>query len=366
MDEEIYLSDLFAPVFAKWKLVLAFTLIGAVIGLVTTVRNPRSYESTATIFIQQSSPASSLRTSLALPISGSLGGNSVAYYTTVLQSETLLRRAVERLGLLRDPAFTKGKKVDLRQAAGILKRRTAIRDNKNGSIEISVKWADPDFAARVANGVLDCLGDTVSRNSTRKESYIGRKLAETTGQLDEAQDRLLAFQKKSGVPVIEEEGKRLMQSLSRLDAELLSLDVSLLEIRSNLGNAGDLDTLVEQEIRKRGMESGRDYVVKQRDDLLDRLNTLPDVASTYLKLERDVTVLGKTFELLTERYQLARIEQQGEGGEYQVIDRARPPDMPLARGTVTKTAMSGFTGFLLAVVAVSAAALGRKRRKGLR
>jgi uncharacterized protein involved in exopolysaccharide biosynthesis len=363
MDEEIYLSDLLAPVFAKWRLVLVVALLGAAIGMCFGLRGPRKYESTATIYVQQSSPMGGLRTNLPISLGSALGGSSTGYYTTVLQSESMLRSTMDRISLLRQPSFTQGKRMSRKEALRELRSSVTVRDNKNGSIVISAKWTSPDLPALVANGILDCLSETVTGNSSKRVHFIGRKLAETTRLLDEAQDRLLDFQKKSGVPVLEEEGKRLMDELSKLDGQLLLLDVDLMEIRSDLGNARDLDTLVEREIKKRGIESSRDYVLKTREATLSQLNGLPDVASKYIRLERDLTVLSKTFELLTQSYELARIEQQGEGGDYQVIDRARPADRPLPRGAGVKTVMGGFVGFLIAAFAVSSAAHSRKRKK---
>lgn len=364
MNEEIYLSDLFTPVLARWKTVLVVTLIGAAIGLGAALMTPRSYEATATIFVRQSSPIGSLRSSLPIAIGGSLGSGSTGYYLALLESETILRKTIATLDLLKDPRFTRGEKLDLRRAVDRMKKHTVIKDNRNGGININSRWNSPEFSAKVANGILDSLQETTTQHSSRNVRYIELKLAETTKLLDEAQDRFLAFQKKSGVPVIEEEGKRLVETLNALDAQLLRLDVDLTEIDSDLSNAGELEALMDREVRKRGREASREHVVRTRDETLAKLNTLPDIASQYIRLQREVTVLSKTFELLTERYQLARIEQQGEGGEYQVIDRARPPVIPLARGTVTKTAMGGMVGLMFAAIAISAAAMRRNRGQG--
>ncbi len=364
MDDEIYLSDLLAPVLAKWKLVLVITLIGAAVGLVAGVSQPRCYQSTATIYVPQGSGVGGLKSSIALSLGASIGGNSTAYYTTLLQSETLFRKTISRLGLMQDRFFTRGRKLSMTRALRRIDELTDVKDNKNGGVEISARMATPTRAVRVVDCMLDIMAETVDRSSTRKVNFISRRLAETTEQLDSAQDRLLSFQKKSGVPVVEEEGKRVIDSLTVLDARLLTIDVDLAEIKSNLDNAGDLDALVDQEVRRRALEASREQVMKEREAALARLGTLPDVASTYLKLQREVTVLAKTFEVLTERYQLATIEEQGEGGDYQIVDRAQLPDEPVRRGAAIKTAVGGFAGFMLGAILVSAVALGRRSRRG--
>ena len=362
MDDEIYLTDLFAPVMAKWKLVLVFALIGAVVCFVMARRSPRAYESTATIFVQQNSTLSGLRASLPIPL-GPLGANSLGYYVTLLESETLTRKTIARLALLQEPAFTGGKRISLRQAVRRLKGCTTIKDGKDGTVDISVASPDPNLAARIANGTLDSLSDAVVTKSRRTVDFVERKLAETTIALQQAEDRLFEFEKRTGVPAIEEQTKQVINQLGEVDSQLLALDIELKATQSELGNTGDLETLVQNEIRKKGIESSRNYVLTRKDELMAVLGKLPDVASQYVKLDRDVMVLSKTFELLTERYQLARIEQQGEGGDYQLIDRARPADMPLSRGTVRKTFLGALAGFAVGSVVAMAGAHARQRRK---
>lgn len=371
MDEEIYLSDLFAPVFAKWKRVFIIMLLGAAVGAISALTSPRMYESTFTIYVQQNSGLGALKSSLPIAGLGGLGGgSSTGYYTTILKSDSLLRKTMRDLdakyGLLKDPAFTEGEKLPFKKAFRRLQQRIAVNESKSGAVDVSVKWSNPLVACRIANGLLDSLAGSVSNTSDRKVDYIKMKLDQTTRQLDEAQNKLLEFQKKSGVPVLEEEGKRLVEVLGKLDEQLLTLDIDLQETKSNLGNQGDLDALVAQEIRKRGIESGREHVVKERDAVLAKLNSLPELASTYVRLQRDVMVQEKTFELLTERYQLSRIEQQGEGGQYDVIDRAIPADQPVPRGAAMKSALGGFTGAMVSSIWIMAASLSRKRKKGLR
>ncbi len=360
MDDEIYLSDLFAPVLAKWKTVAGITLIGALIGLVFALASPRLYESSATLYVQQSSPSSSLAAGLGLAGIGPLGGNPVAYYTTILDSNTLLRRTVLRLRLLKNPTFTRGEHMSLQEAVEQLRDRVKIKDNKNGRVDITTRWRSAGLSANIINTMLDLLDEMVFVSSRRKVDYLGSKLQETSKALRKAEDELRRYQQNTGVPVIEEEAKRVLAQMSALDAQILTLDVGLEAANSELANAGDLDALIQQEIRKRGLESSRNYVLQRKEQLMSELNRLPAVACEYVRLERNVAVLTKIYQILTERYQSARIDEQGEGGGYQLIDRATPADEPMPRGVVVKMLVGGFAAFLFACVLLIATTQSRR------
>lgn len=360
MDEEIYLTDLITPLLARWKVILLFAIIGALTGFTVARLGPRYYESTATIYVQPA-PAAGLLGNLPIPIANN--NSSTGYLTTLLQSETLLRSVIARLQLKENRTFTEGKTLNTEAAVRLLRGRTSVKDSKSGSITIAVRARSPRLAADIGNVILDGLGTFVVTSSRRKADFISAKLDETTRELQDAEDDMLAFQQRNDITAIDEETKELIRQLSQMDGQVLALEVELQELGSELEHAGDLNTLVDQEVRRKSVESSKAYVVERRAELHARLGRLPSVAAQYMRLQRRIVVLSKTFELLTEQYQLARIKQQGEDGDYQVIDRARPKMMPLPRGTMMKAGLGGMLGITLASMLVSARALARKRKK---
>lgn len=362
MDDEIYLSDLIAPVLAKWKTVAVVTLIGALAGVLFALLSPRLYESSATIYVQQTSPSAGLLAGLSAAGLTSGGSNPAAYYLTILDSNTLLSRTISRLGLLKDHRFTRGEDMTVQEAVKELRDHVDVKDNKNGRVDIKARWRSADLSAKIINTMLDLLDEMVFGSSKRKVVYLGGKLNETSAALRKAEDDLRRFQEKTGVPVIEEEAKRVLAQLSALDAQLLTLDVALEAAGSESANTGDLDALIQQEIRKRGMESSREYVLQRKEQLMSELNKLPSVAYEYVRLERNVAVLTKIYQILTERYQTAKIDEQGEGGGYQLIDRAEPADKPMPRGAAVKAIIGGFAAFLFACVVILAGSQSRRQR----
>ncbi|MCE5199737.1 MAG: GNVR domain-containing protein [Armatimonadota bacterium] len=363
-DDEVYLQDILAPLFAQWKLLLVVMLIGSIAGFCVSKCLKKTYESTATIFVQQSGGLSSLMKSM--PIAGASGsGDSNSYLVTLLKSNTMARNTITRLDLCKQPDFSEGKPLDMEKAVRQFKGTVRVKDGKSGNIDISVKAHNPYLAARIANTMLDGLGSLVVTASKRKADFIDDRLKETTQDLDNAEERLMRFCEKNDATAIDDVTKTMIGQLSSLDAQLLQIDADLEGIRSQQENAGELESLVEGEVHRKSLESSRDFVVKKREELRNKLEHVPSVAAKYARLQRKVAVLSKTFELLTEQYQLARITQKGEDGDYQIVDRAVPQLKKVSPRGSMNTALGGILGLFIAVVVVSIRA-GRNSRSTTR
>ncbi|MCL5105524.1 MAG: Wzz/FepE/Etk N-terminal domain-containing protein [Armatimonadetes bacterium] len=335
--DEIDLLAFLSPLIARWKLLLAVTLLGAVSGFVISKVLPKTYQSSATIYVQQSGGVSFLR-DLPIPI-GSSGGTSSGYLLSLLQSSTLSKIVSDRLKVEKNPNY--------------MANCVNIQENKNGSITVLAKAHDPKLAADIVNTMLDNLSSLVVTASKRKAEFIAQKIEETTRNLSRAEDRLKDFMEKNDVTAVEEDAKSLIQQSAELDAKLLSVNQELESVKSELGNVGDLNTLVDQEVRKRSLESARDYVVKKREEMRARISKLPAVGAQYARLQRDVMVLSKTYELLVEQYQIASITRKGEDGDYQIIDRAKPNRKKIAPRTTVNTALGGMLCFFITAMSIS-------------
>lgn len=364
-DELVDLSGLVLPLFERWKLILLLTLIGAAVAFGISRMIPKTYVAKALVYPKQSDTTSQLLRGLPILVGGSDRSYS-GYILTLLQSETLLGSVADKLHLNTRRDFTFGKSLKPEEVLERLRKQITVVENKNGSIQIAVKAANPYLAAAIANSMLDRLDKMVVRTSRRKVDFISQKLEETTRDLQKAEDEMLAFQERHDIAAIEEQTTGLIDQLTELDGRLLVIDVELEEVRSRLANAGELNSLIDDQVRQKALEASRNRIVEARSRLQEKMLTLPSVAVKYGRLKRRIAVLSKTFELLTEQYQLARITQQGEDGDYQIIDRARPKTKKVAPRTLVNAVAGGFLGGLLGAVIATWSQAARSRRKSRR
>lgn len=358
---DISLVDLFAVLRARWKVLAAAMILGAVVMFVVSTFLPKVYESKATIYVQESSRnLSSVRELSVIGISTS---STSGYLNAILQSETMARAVIADLGLLSDSAFTKGSNIGEEDAVRALRRVALVKDNNKGRIDLFVRVRDPRLAARICNSMLGNLSRLVKTRSERKADFIRGKLDETSAELRVAENKLLDFQKRNEVAALDEETRKVIEELGQIDAQALALDVQLQGVSSELANAGELKSLLDMEVRKRSLQAGKDHVLAKRAELERRLTLLPSVALEYSRLERRVRVLAKTFELLTDQYQLTRVSQYGEDGEYQIIDRATPRTEPIGPRRLLNTAAGAIIALMIALALVFGSVPSPKRHR---
>lgn len=321
-DDEIDLAQFAAPLSARWKLLLLAAVVAGAAGFVYSRTLPRVYQSSASIFVQSSSGAASLLKSIPIPMMSA--GTSTGYLQTLLQSEALATTTINKLKLGRNPRFAIDGPLDRVKALEAFDKAVTINETKNGAVTITVRTYDPRLAADIANTMLDGLGKMVVTSGRRKADFIEQRLAETTRDLASAEEEMSGFLTRHKVAGIEDQTRQLITELGELESKLLDLDAELESVRSQLTNAGNLDSLVDQEVRKRALESSRGLIAAREKEVRAQLEALPAIGVRYARIQRRIAVLTQTFQTLTEQYQLARITQKGEDGDYQIIDRAEP------------------------------------------
>lgn len=365
-SDEIDLIQMLAPLTARWKLLLVIGFLGCVGGFLYSRTLPRIYASSATIYVQQTQGAAGVLRNLPVSLGSSSGGTSYGYILTLLRSESLRKLAILKLKLLDDPKFTYSEKLTDIQALGRLSKMVSVLDGKDGSIALGAEARDPDLAANIVNTMVDGLGKLVQTASTRKADFIEHKLNTTSNDLARAEEEMSKFMETHDVAMIDEQTKGMIQQLGELDIRLLDLDAKLQSLDSNLTNEGDLNRLVDKEVERKSLEQSRNYIAGERDKLKAQIDKLPEVGTQYIRIQRKITVLDKTFEMLTEQYQMARITQKGEDGDYQVIDRAWPNLRKVAPKTISICLMGGIAADAVVIVLIFLLDRSRRTRRGRR
>ncbi len=347
---EIDLRDILKLLLRKWKVVIITTAIGALIASSFSFIQPKLYKSDSALFIQSNSLTPNVSSSLPIPFS--ITNNSSTYILSLLNSDTMARNIVSKLHLEKERAFCLRDVPVSRDFAIQRFKKTLNVSESKGLITISITTANPKLSAKIVNAIVDHLGNLITGRSEKKIDYLSRKLEDTENKLRKAEDDLLNFQKKNDITAIDKETSGIVEEFMKLDNRLLEINVELEQIQSTLDNSGDLNNLVELEVRKKSLEASRDLISDKLNEMQRRVDNLPSVVLEYARLQRNVGVLTKTYELLTQQYQMANISQYGEDGDYQIIDRARPIMQPVSPKVKFNTLLGGMIGFLVSAFLV--------------
>ncbi|MHB9038603.1 MAG: GumC family protein [Armatimonadota bacterium] len=363
---EIDLHALFLKWLGWWRPLLAFATIGAIAAFAYTRTLPREYKSSSMIYVQQNSGAAGLLKDLPVPISGG-GTGSIDYLFALISSHSMAEKITRQLSLDSNPDFRGRKPVEREKLLGLFEKRVSAAKDKTGTIQITAQTYNPELSARIANAVVDALGTLVVNSSRKKSDFVAVKLERTSEDMREAEDKLKSFQQKNDIASIDEQTKALVLELSDLDAKMLETQVQLQDVSSQLANAAELNSLVDLDVRRKSLESTKSMLAGRREQLQGKLSSLPAVGLTYMRLQRNVSVLEKTYELLTQQYQMAQISLRGEDGDYQVIDRAVPIHKKVAPSGLKNCILGAMAGFFVALGALSlSSSPSKKNRKRLR
>ena len=342
----------------RHRRLLAITAgISLVVGLSVAFLLPKQYESSARIM----PPASSMgglallgaltgRGAGSLGALGSLaggllgGGGNTALFIDLLRSGTVGGHIIDRFDL--QHLYHKRYRVE---AAKALARRTKIVDDKkSGVITLTVTDEDPTRARDMAQAYLDELNQLVNRTNTssarQERLFIENRLKGVESDLGKAQQQLSEFSSTHTTIDIKEQTRAMVDAASRLQAQLIVEQSGLDSLRQTYGDANIRVRsaearigVIQAEIKKMSGTSAAlptelaktdppSGVTPTAGDSYPALRQLPRLAVPYANLYREVQVQQTVYELLTQQYEIARIQEAKDIPVVSVIDAPGIPE----------------------------------------
>ena len=341
---------------------------------------PKRYTSVASIMPPDSGNAGSMLVS-ALSSKGGLGAlggiaasllhdhNSTALYISLLESGTVADHLINRFDLRK--VYHKRYYID---AAKHLAHETTITDDKkSGVITIKVEDADPVRARDLTQAYLDELNKLVNQTSTssarQERIFIEHRLQSVQNDLENAQIELSDFSSKNTTVDITAQTRAMVDVGARLEGEIVAERSGLESMRQvysddnvRVREAEARIGVLQSELNKIAGSStvappGSASSQQTAGELYPPLRQLPRLAVRYADLYRRVKVQEAVFELLTQQYEMARLEEAKDIPVIRVID---VPGIPEKKSFPPRVILSGVLTFL-AFAAVSAFLLLRER-----
>jgi len=305
----------------------------------TSIMPPEQQGSSALMLAALASHSSSLGT-LGSLAGGLLGGHtSTALFIDMLESGSVSGHLIDRFNL--QHVYRKRYRID---AAKHLARCTKItEDKKSGTITIEVEDTDRVRARDLAQGYLDELNNLVMRTNNssahRQRVFIEQRLHKVQADLEQAQVELSEFSSKNSTIDIKEQTRAMVDAGARVQAELLIEQSGLESLRQMYGDGnvrvreteariaslkGELAKMTGSSAPLSAEEvhgSGTDSKEGSGDgELYPPLRQLPRLAVPYADLYRRVKVQETVYELLTQQYEMTRIDEVKDIPAVSVID----------------------------------------------
>jgi capsule polysaccharide export protein KpsE/RkpR len=304
--------------------------------------------------------------SLASSLLGVRGNGSL--FIDLLQSKTIGGHLVDRFELQR--LYKNHYRED---ALKRLAHRTVIKDDKkSGVISIAVTDVDRRRARDMAQAYLDELNTFLAKVSTssahRERVFIEQRLVTVKKELDQAQQELSEFSSANTTIDVKEQTRAMVDAGARLQAQIIVGQSELDSLQQIYGEenvrirAGRARVAVLQhELEKMsGSSMPTDVDTKQSNmAMYPSLRQLPRLSVRWADLYRRVKIQETVFDLLSQEYEMTRIQEVKELPTVSVIDAPSWPEKksyPPRRWLVL-----GITG-----IALFATAFGLLVRRGWR
>ncbi len=286
-----------------------------------------------------SSGSSSSAGSGLLGIAGDLLGSKSngALITLLVHSRTIQSELVRRFNLQK--VYRVRYEEDACKALG--KLTTATEDRKSGVITITVTDHDAHRARDLAQAYVDELNRLLAKVSTssarRERIFIEQRLTQVKGDLENAEKQFSRFASKNTALDIQEQTKAMVDAAAVLQGQLIAAQSELQSLRqiytpSNVrvrSLQAQVEELQKQLQKMGGSDSplGVEGALSPDDkQLYPPIRQLPLLGVEWADLYREMKVQQTVFELLTQQYEMARLQEAKEIPVVSVVDPASLPE----------------------------------------
>jgi capsule polysaccharide export protein KpsE/RkpR len=333
---------------------------------------PKRYESTTRLMPPDNQSASGMAMMAAFvggsssaskvsPALNSLAGDlfgiksSGDLFIGILHSRTVEDRLIERFDLRRiyGNKYWQGARSELSKNTGI------SEDRKSGIISITVTDHDPKRAAQIAQAYVEELDRSVAQVSTssarRERIFIEQRLAQVKQDLNNASRDFSEYASQNTAIDITAQAKAMVEGAARLQGELIATQ-SELEGLEQIYTANNVrvralrarvDELKNQLGKLGGNTTNLNAVTTDAAEQFPSIRKLPLLGVRWEDLYRETKIQETVYELLTQQYELAKIQEAKEIPVVKVLD---PADVP-ERKSFPPRMLIGFLGMSLSLLA---------------
>lgn len=358
------------------RFLLRVTAGALVLSILIALLVPTRYESVARLMPPDglSGPEAGMLSAMSAAAgagSGMLNGlssalglkSSGALFVGILQSETVQDRLIDQFKLM--SVYHDSKIEDARR--DLSEHTDVAEDRRSGIISIGVIDHDPGRGAAMAQAYvneLDRLVAQVSTSSARRERiFLQERLGEVKTELDGAARSFSDFASKNTAIDIPAQGKAMVEAAATLQGQLIVAQSELEALKQSYTDKNVRVRAAQarvSELNKKLNEiggSGTDGNASIANPMYPSIRKLPILGVTYADLFRRTKIEETVYQLLTEQYELAKLEEAKEIPSVKVLVAPIVPTKKI----FPPRAMLTLAGTLLGLMSAMVWILGKAR-----
>ena len=246
----------------------------------------------------------------------------------------------------------------IQDAVRSLTEMTQITDDKKGLISVSVEYKDPGIAANIANEYTVALQKFLKENALsmakRNRIFIENQLEKVKAELREAEEAMKRFQTNKKIVAMDAQTEAAIKAFADLRAQITAREVQL-GVMKQFSTASNPDVLrLEDELRelKKQLNILESKGPNPETNAWPSLSEAPTIGLEYIRLKRKALTQEKVFELITQQYEIAKIDEAKEDVTFQIIDRAIPPEKRIKPKRKLNVMLAGIVSLFVGVFLV--------------
>jgi uncharacterized protein involved in exopolysaccharide biosynthesis len=325
------------------RLLAKVTAVALILSAAIAFLTPKRYESVARLMPPEQ-PSSGIAMLAALAghssgglaslgsLAGLLGGRtSGALFIDLLHSRTVSDHIIDRFNL--QHIYRKRYRIDTVKYLG--RHTKVVDDKKSGVITITFSDTDRWRAQAITQAYLEELNNMVTHANTssarREREFIEKRLVSVQAELQGAEKALGQFSSSNVTLDIKEQTHAMVDAAAKLQAELIVGQSELDSLQQIYGEGNvrvraaraRIGVLKSELTKMSGSASpeGSDQSGEASSELYPSLRQIPRLAVPYADLYRRVKIQETVFELLSQQYEMARIEEAKDTPVVAVIDQ---------------------------------------------
>lgn len=270
----------------RWRMIVAFLIVGVGASFVYTIRQPKIYEATCSLVIESTAPQVLEGVKDVIQ----MAADTREFYQTqyrIIRSLENVRKVMDRLGLWQAQPGPDGKVPSREdQVEGLLKSVKVAGVRESRIANIVVRDREPARATKIANAFADAYIegnlDYKLEGARSASTWLGEQAVDLRKQLEDSEMALYRFKKEHNLLDLGLDDRQGMtrQNLQTLNARLADIKAKRIEAESirklMVAAKNDLS-------EKESLPEIRDnpVVAKLRENYLDLLKMKADLESRY-------------------------------------------------------------------------------------
>jgi tyrosine-protein kinase Etk/Wzc len=379
-------TDFASLLLRSWRTLAVFIVLGVVGGLVYGLVAPKWYQATLTVVPSQTSkdsPAMSLMANLP-SISGldSSIHTDVQRINAVLTSNSVADQVIDKFQLMRryDVAYRE------RAREALAGHCHTSADRRSGVVTLSCEDKEPKVAMEMAayfGEVGNQVFKRVSASSAREErKFLESQVVKARSDVDDASRQLREFQVKHKVIDLPEQSKAVISAMASIQGELLSkqLELSYLTSFSARTEAGVLQLQQQIDIMQKKLaqlESSQTTSATPRkgsnavgsgsganDEFFPDAMTVPALRFELEQLLRDQKIKETVFFLMTQRFEMAKVNEARDTSTFQILDQPTLPTYKIRPNRIKALVLAVLLGLAAGAAFILLPVFWRKKIHG--